>query len=108
MLSLLFLPRIFEGAQHRLTDVFFVSQAAAPKMSQNVVLVAIDDKSVVELKPYGRMFGWPHDLYAQVIRNLAEARARTIVFDILFDVPSDGDDALAAAIDQASSQATWV
>ena len=50
MLSLLYSRGIFEGFQRQLTDVFFITQAANPKASQYVVLVAIDDKSIVELK----------------------------------------------------------
>ena len=72
------------------------------------MLVAIDDKSIVELKSYGRFFGWPRSLHAAVVRQLAEARARTVVFDVLFDVPSEDDAELAAAIDDAVGRATFV
>ena len=92
VLSLLFVRGVFDQFQRRLTDTFFVTKASSPQMSQNIVLVAIDDKSIVALKPYGRFFGWPRTLHAQVVRQLAEARARTIVFDVLFDVPGQGDD----------------
>ncbi|MFN8633701.1 MAG: adenylate/guanylate cyclase domain-containing protein [Chloroflexota bacterium] len=98
-----------QGPQWRATDsLFFYPRAKSPEPSQYVVLVAVDDKSIVELKQYGRFFGWPRALYADVIRRLADARARTIVFDILFDVPLDGDDALISAIDDALDTATFV
>ena len=81
--------------QARATDaLFFYPRQLAPEPSQYVVLVAIDDKSIVELKQYGRFFGWPRTLYADVMRQLADARARTIVFDVLFDVPTDDDSEL--------------
>src|SRR4051812_39372456 len=87
------------GLHARATDLlFFYPRSQAPEQSQYVVLVAIDDKSIVQLKQYGRMFGWPRTLYGDAIGKLAEARARTIVFDILFDVPTSDDAALADAI----------
>src|SRR5699024_6852434 len=57
---------------------------------------------------YGRIFGWRSTLYGDVITKLAEARARTIVFDVLFDIPTDDDDQLADAIDEALGRATFV
>jgi adenylate cyclase len=100
---------VLGGLQSRATDnLFFRPRAQAPEQSQYVVLVAIDDKSIEALKPYGRIFSWPRSLYGQVIGKLAEARARTIVFDLLFDVPTDQDKALADAIDEALDHATLV
>jgi adenylate cyclase len=97
------------GLHARATDLlFFYPRAQAPEQSQYVVLVAIDDKSIVQLKQYGRLFSWPRTLYGDAIGKLAEARARTIVFDILFDVPTDRDAALADAIDGALDHATMV
>ena len=96
------------GAQARLTDVFFLSRAAAPEQSRFVVLVGIDDKSVVELRNHGRLFNWPRTFYADVVRNLVDARARTIVFDVLFDAPAPGDAELTEALDYAAEKATFV
>ncbi len=108
LLSLLYLRGQLEVAQSQMTDVFFRTKAEAPDISKNIVLVAIDDKSLVELKSYGRPLIWPHTLHANVVRQLADARARTIVFDILFDIPSSGDEDLVAAIDDAEGRATSV
>ncbi|MCC7367700.1 MAG: adenylate/guanylate cyclase domain-containing protein [Chloroflexi bacterium] len=95
--------------QARATDtLFFFPRQVSPEVSQHVVLVAIDNKSVAELRSYGRVFGWPRSLHAVVLKNLAEARARTVVFDVLFDVPAEDDAELAAAIDDAVSRATFV
>src|SRR5207249_1687109 len=98
----------FDPFQRQLTDIFFLTKANTPDVSKNVVLVAVDDKSIVELKAQGRFPVWPRSLHAQVVRQLTDARARTIVFDILFDVPGQGDDDLAAAIDDAEGRATFV
>src|SRR5215213_3772663 len=89
----------FNGAQARLSDLFFLTRAAAPEQSRFVVLVGIDDKSVVELRDYGRLFNWPRTFYADAVRNLVDARARTIVFDVLFDAPAPGDEELTEALD---------
>jgi adenylate cyclase len=109
-LSALFLGRdLLQGTQWRATDtLFFYPRQQSPEPSQHVVLVAIDDKSVVELRSAGRLFSWPRTFYVDAVRNLAEARARTIVFDVLFDAPTDDDADLAAAIDEAAGRATFV
>ena len=109
LLSVGFSRNQFNGAQARLTDFFFfLPRAASPEQSKFVVLIGIDDKSVVELREHGRLLNWPHTFYADVVRNLVDARARTIVFDVLFDAPAAGDDALAEALDYAASKATFV
>ncbi len=81
--------------------------------ASRVVLVQIDDQSVADLRErYGRVFSWPRSLHAQVLRQLLDARARVIVFDLLFDAPGcpgansgpcPGDDDLAAALEGAGS-----
>ena len=99
----------FDSLQARATDaLFFYPRQLSPEQSQFVVLVAIDDKSVRELKSYGRFPGWPRSLHAAVVQQLAEARARTVVFDVLFDVPAEDDAELAASIDDAVGRATSV
>ncbi len=67
------------------------------------VLVAIDDRSVAELRSQGRVFNWPRQLYARAIDNLKAAGARFIALDILFDSPAEGDAELAHAIRQANN-----
>ncbi|MGE3908782.1 MAG: CHASE2 domain-containing protein [Chloroflexota bacterium] len=100
---------VLDMTQARAMDaLFFYPRQASPEPSQYVVLVAVDDKSIIELKSYGRFFGWPRSLHAEVVRQLTEARARTVVFDLLFDVPSDSDAELADAIDEALGRATFV
>ena len=67
------------------------------------VLVAIDDRSLAELRSKGRFFNWPRDLHARVIDNLKAAGARIIVWDVLFDAPANGDDQLAESIRNAGN-----
>jgi adenylate cyclase len=94
--------------QRQVADWLFLNKAATPEVSRFVVIVAIDDKTLLELRPYGRMLAWPRSIYADVVERLTEARARTIVFDILFDAPAIGDTDLERALRAASEQATAV
>ncbi|MDQ3702370.1 MAG: adenylate/guanylate cyclase domain-containing protein, partial [Chloroflexota bacterium] len=90
--------------------------------ASRVALVQIDDKSVAALQErYGRVFGWPRSLHARVLRNLIDARARVVVFDLLFDAPGCptggesatigpcvGDEEFAAALEDADRDAAAV
>lgn len=108
------LGMLFEGGylqqpQRQVADnLFFKAREHSPEPSQHVVIVAIDDKSVIELKQYGRFFYWPRSLHAEVVRQLSEARARTIAWDVLFDAAGEGDSQFAQAIDEAAGRATFV
>jgi len=67
---------------------------------QRIMVIAIDDKSFGQL---GHLSSWPRSHYAHLIDTLAEARARVIVFDILFSEPGDGDEELADSIRNAGN-----
>ncbi|MGI8422896.1 MAG: CHASE2 domain-containing protein [Chloroflexota bacterium] len=81
--------------------------------AQKVSLAHIDEKSVSAFRTqYGRPFSWPRTIHAQVLRNLADAGARVVAYDMLFDAPgcraADGpvcqeDNDFAAAVDYAKS-----
>ncbi len=65
-----------------------------PRDSLKVVIVDIDDESW-RLVPYP----WPYprdDIWARVVRNLTDAGARVIVFDLEFDKPDTKSDYLEA------------
>ncbi len=109
LLSSLHQAGTFRDMQARVTDwLFFVPKARDPELSRFVVLVGMDDKSVVELRRHGRVFNWPRSVYADVVRQLTEARARTIVFDVLFDAEGEGDEDLVQAIADAQQRAVSV
>ena len=56
--------------------------------AEKVVLAQIDEKSVSSFRTqYGRPFSWPRTIHAQVLRNLADAGARVVAYDMLFDAP---------------------
>jgi adenylate cyclase len=84
-----------------LYDRYVQRAAAGSEPAPDVVVVAIDELSFAEV---GMAWPWPRSLHAALIDQLAEGGARSIVLDILFDVPAadaGGDQALAEAMDRA-------
>ncbi|WP_148863347.1 CHASE2 domain-containing protein [Marinobacter fonticola] len=73
-------------------DTLAMGTPLAP--SQNLELIAIDERSLREL---GR-WPWPRERHAELITRLNAAGANVVVFDILFTEPSPGDAPLAAAM----------
>jgi len=70
----------------------------------DVVVIAIDQPSASQLNLSIKPRLWPRNLHAQLITQLAAAGASTIIFDLIFDTPSDipeQDEALANAIKAA-------
>ncbi len=84
-----------------LYDRYVQRASAGSEPAPDVVVVAIDELSFAEV---GMAWPWPRSLHAALIDQLAEGGARSIVLDILFDVPAadaGGDQALAEAMDRA-------
>jgi len=96
LLNLAFLGGLFTRFQQQSTDFLF--KARGDLTASRTVIVGVDDRSLQELRDYGRFFTWPRTLHAQVIEQLTQARARTIALDILFDAPALGDDELVQAM----------
>jgi len=93
--------------ENRLLDAFVRNQAAALAPDPDIVLVNIDEKSLVEMEGgdigAGR-FPWSREVYAALIEGLAEQKPRAIVFDIMFSEPDrqrpQGDQAFIDAASQ--------
>lgn len=64
----------------------------------DVVVVAIDDDSMADVR--GRLGDWPYtrDVYARIHDYLSAAEARTVVYDIVFSDPRPGDAEFADAL----------
>jgi CHASE2 domain-containing sensor protein/signal transduction histidine kinase len=60
----------------------------------DIIVVSIDDKSLREL---GR-WPWSRSLHAKLLRNLAHASPRAILYDVQFSEPTDEDKTLADAM----------
>ena len=84
-----------------LYDRFVQSESANRFPAPDVVVVAIDEPSFTEI---GLPWPWPRSLHAALIDQLVRGGARTIAFDVIFDVPAadaDDDGDFAAAIARA-------
>lgn len=88
----------FTVTDNRLTDKLIVPRPA----SANIVIVAIDDKSIQE---FG-VWPWPRSLHAQMIDKLTEAGVKVIGYDVTFSEASDPkqDQLLADAISSSDRE----
>ncbi len=93
---------LFHGIHLQSSDFLYRATDSIPEAGpdNNIVIVAIDDKSLDQL---GRFSSWPRAYHARLINVLAETGARVIVFDILFSEPSPDDEQLQASIKQAGN-----
>jgi len=88
----------FRGTDLETVDARFAVRGT--HAADDVVLVAIDTKSLTQLK----QFPFSRKHHARVIRQLTKAGAGAIAYDVQFTEPSadlDADDALVEAIDAA-------
>ena len=101
--SLIALTPPLERAEWDVYDLYSRRIVRHADPAPSVVVVAIDEPSFAEV---GLPWPWPRALHATLVDRLVEGGARTIAFDILFDVPSgspEDDRALAAAIRRAGN-----
>lgn len=80
----LFAAQWTKPLESRLLDAFVKRQAASVAPDPDVVLVTIDERSLVKMEDIAGRFPWPRAVYATLIDGLAPQRPRAIVFDILF------------------------
>lgn len=86
-----------------LYDFYMLRSVRNADPAPGIVVVAIDEPSFAEV---GLPWPWPRSLHANLIDRLVEGGARTIAFDVLFDVPSadpQDDREMAEAIRGAGS-----
>ncbi|WP_216318092.1 sensor domain-containing diguanylate cyclase [Deinococcus aestuarii] len=69
-----------------------VNRALPTSPDPRVVVVGIDDAS---LRDYGRLSGWPPELYGEALRTLDEAGARAVGLDVLLEGVGNSGPALA-------------
>ncbi len=72
----------------------------------DVVVISIDQPSATQLDLPINPRLWPRDLHAHLIKKLANAGARVIVFDLIFETPGDipeNDEKLARAMQKAGN-----
>lgn len=93
----------FQRVEWNLYDVYASRLARAAEPAPGIVVVAIDEPSFAQV---GLPWPWPRSLHGTLIDRLLEGGARTIAFDVLFDVPAanpDDDQMLAAAMRRAKN-----
>ena len=83
----LFSLRLFGPLENRLLDVFVRSQAARLEPDPDVVLVDIDERSLVNMQEVAGRWPWPRAVHAELIEGLEAQKPRAIVFDITFSEP---------------------
>ena len=70
--------------ESRLTDSFMRHHAAQFKADPNIVVVDIDDQSMLAMQEIAGLWAWPREVHADLVDALAEFSPRAIVFDIAF------------------------
>ena len=86
-----------------LYDLFIHRLAVASDPAPGIVVIAIDEPSFAEV---GLPWPWPRSLYGTLVDRLVEGGAKTIAFDILFDVPGanpEDDAAFAESMSRAGN-----
>lgn len=95
LLAMLWVLHAFDAPQRLNFWLYDTLITAYPtEVSDDVALVAIDEKSLDSLGPWP----WPRDVHARLIEQLDAAGADTIVFDILFSESTSNDAVLASAM----------
>lgn len=84
---------------NRLLDTLVRSRAAELAPDPDIVLVDIDENSLVAMEKEAGRWPWPRVVHAELLEGLAAQKPRAIVFDIMFteaDRFRPGDDAAFA------------
>jgi adenylate cyclase len=78
------------GLDHRLGDALVRRQALKHAPDPEVILVAIDERSLEAMAAEHGRYPWPRSVHAQLLEQLARAGARAVVFDVMFTDPDAG------------------
>jgi len=97
----MFLGHALQPLENRLLDAFTRWHAARLAPDADVVLVAIDEKSLAAMQAEAGRFPWPREVYAELLRGLMPQQPRAVVFDIMFSEP----DRFRPQSDQAFAEA---
>lgn len=97
------------------TEMFFKHTAfkarGVLKPDPRIFIAGIDDNSITTLQDAGIMYPFPRTIHAELIKKLADAGAKVVVFDILFSTePFDPaeDEAMRDAINYAREKGMTV
>ena len=89
-------------------DSFFRRRPVESKYNDRAIIIAVDDESIRQMvQAHQLRWPWPRNHWAEVLQWLEKCGAKVVVFDLLFEEPSDhqqyiGDDTtFAKALDDA-------
>ena len=76
--------RTLDTTEFRLADIFMRRHAAQYQADPAVVIVDIDDASMVAMQDIAGLWAWPREIHADLLEALAEFKPRAVVFDVAF------------------------
>lgn len=83
----LFWLRITEGFSNRVADAFLRARSAARPADPDIVIVTIDEASVVAMSDLAGSWPWPRSVHGELVAGIAAQKPRAIVFDVMFGEP---------------------
>jgi adenylate cyclase len=87
LVSVLFLTSALETVELKSLDLRFHWFAKPQNADTNIVITAIDEKSLLEFKHSGVVWKWPREFYGALVRYLYRGGAKAVVFDVLYPDP---------------------
>jgi adenylate cyclase len=88
--------------EHRLSDFFFRTYAAGLAPDADVVIVDIDEKSLLRMQKTAGKWPWPRAIHGELLAGIVAQKPRAVMFDILFSEEDtfrpDSDRAFNAAL----------
>lgn len=87
VVSVLVLTSAFETLELKSLDLRFRWFAKPQNADTNIVITAIDEKSLLEFKHSGVVWKWPREFYGALVRYLHRGGAKAVVFDVLYPDP---------------------
>lgn len=82
----LFGVRLLAVTESRLGDVYQQRHAAEQKPDPDIIIVDVDDPSMIGMQAIAGLWSWPREIHADLLEVLCTYRPRAIVMDIMFSV----------------------
>lgn len=87
LVIILSLLKVFDPLELKSLDLRSHWFAAHQKADTNIVIAAIDEKSLLQFKHSGVVWKWPREFYGALVRYLHRGGAKAVVFDVLYPDP---------------------
>jgi len=87
VVCVLFLTSALESLELKSLDLRSHWFAGHQKADTNIVIAAIDERSLLEFKHSGVVWKWPREFYGALVRYLHRGGAKAVVFDVLYPDP---------------------